>query len=96
MRAFAFRRLRRRGEPFDPELRKAYFRREYARDGVTDLMHLLTDSLGKVLGCSVVASPTGFALWGWRVRWYEDAILRLTAAKMKREKLTATAGGAGE
>lgn len=79
------------GMPADSELRKAYFRREYARVEAGNLMKFLHSHIGHTMGISLGVSILGFMAWWFRVQQYDDVILRTTAAKLKREECAAVA-----
>jgi len=74
------------GEPTDPDLRRAYFRREFAMGQASEVMKLAGGVVGKTFGVCLIASFAGFGLWWWKVQRHDDAILRATAAKLLREE----------
>jgi hypothetical protein len=79
------------GEPTDPELRKAYFRREYSKAQADDLIKFASGWAGRAFSISLIISILAFFGWWRRVQRYDDAILRATAAKLLREEELAKA-----
>jgi hypothetical protein len=79
------------GLPAEPSLRRAYASREIARSELDQVVKTASGFTGKVILVSSLISIIWFVLWWFRVQRYDDAILRLTAAKLEREEQAAIA-----
>lgn len=72
------------GVPTDAALRAPFFRQQAAL-AETDGIWKLVPILGRTIGISISISIVGFAAWWFRVQRHEDAILKLTRAKLALE-----------
>lgn len=79
------------GEPTDPAMRAAYFRRKLAAEETTGVIKTFAPYTGNAILIGGIVSITGFGLWWWKVQSYEDEILRLTAEKLRRDAAEAPA-----
>lgn len=79
------------GIPADVELRRTYLRRDLAASQGDTLMELGRGPRSKATGWALGLSVVAFGAWWWRVQRHEDAILRITAAKLLREEQAASA-----